>query len=93
MPSDCSVKHFLFEWDVTALFRATHTQWNQECREGEPMPLFPYFPVIVWMGMIKVMLDVTHDDDAPPINDSINLMTNSASIVPFPTSLAPAVPC
>ena len=55
------------------------------------MPLFPYFPVIVWMGMIKVMLDVTHDDDAPPINDSINLMTNSASIVPFPTSLAPAV--
>ena len=28
------------------------------------MPLFPYFPVIAWVGMIKVMLDVTHDDDA-----------------------------
>jgi hypothetical protein len=55
------------------------------------MPLFPYFPVIVWMGVIKVMLDVTHDVDALPINDSTNLMTNSASIVPFPTPLAAAV--
>jgi hypothetical protein len=55
------------------------------------MPLFSYFPLIVWMGMIKVMLDVTYDNNALPINDSINLMTNSASIVPFPTSLAAAV--
>jgi hypothetical protein len=55
------------------------------------MPLFSYFPLIVWMGMIKVMLDVTYDNNALPINDSINLMTNSASIVPFPMSLAAAV--
>jgi hypothetical protein len=52
------------------------------------MPLFPYFPVIVWAGMIKVMLDVTHDDDALPINDSTDLTADSASIVPFPTPLA-----
>jgi len=35
------------------------------------MPLFPYFPVIVWVGMIKVMLEVTHDDDAQRINDQL----------------------
>src|SRR4030095_14835082 len=28
------------------------------------MPLFPYLPVIVWMGMIKVMLGATLDNDA-----------------------------
>jgi hypothetical protein len=52
------------------------------------MPLFPYFPVIVWVGMIKVMLGVTYDDDALPINDSTDLTANSESIVPFPTPLA-----
>jgi hypothetical protein len=50
------------------------------------MPLFPYFPVIVWVGMIKVMLDVTHDDAAQRINDLTGLTSNSASIVPFPNS-------
>ena len=49
------------------------------------MPLFPYFPVIVWVGMIKVMLDMTHDDDALGINDSTGLSANSESIVPFPS--------
>ena len=47
------------------------------------MPLFLYFPVIVWVGMIKVMLDMTHDDDALGINNSTGLSANSASIVPF----------
>jgi hypothetical protein len=55
------------------------------------MPLFPYFPVIVWVGMIKIMLDMAHDDDALGINDSTGLSANSASIVPFPTPLARAV--
>lgn len=55
------------------------------------MPLFPYLPAIVWVGMIKVMLDMTHDDDALGINDSTGLSANSASIVPFPTPLARAV--
>ena len=55
------------------------------------MPLFPYLPAIVWFGMIKVMLDMTHDDDALGINDSTGLSANSASIVPFPTPLARAV--
>jgi hypothetical protein len=53
------------------------------------MPLFPYFPVIVWVG--KIMLDMAHDDDALGINDSTGLSANSASIVPFPTPLACAV--
>jgi len=52
------------------------------------MPLFPYFPVIVWVGMIKVMLDVAHGDDALPISESTDLTANSASIVPFPTPLS-----
>jgi hypothetical protein len=43
------------------------------------------------VGMIKVMLDMTHDDDALGINDSTGLSANSASIVPFPTPLARAV--
>jgi hypothetical protein len=55
------------------------------------MPLFPYFPVIVWVGMIKIMLGMAHDDDALGINDSTGLSANSASIVPFPTPLACAV--
>ena len=55
------------------------------------MPLFPYLPAIVWVGMIKVMLDMTDDDDALGINDSTGLSANSASIVPFPTPLARAV--
>jgi hypothetical protein len=47
------------------------------------VPLFPYFPVIVWMGMIRVVLNATHDDDAPII-DPTNLTTTRASVVPFP---------
>ena len=49
------------------------------------MPLFPYFPVIVWMGMIKVVLDATHDNDIPRTIDPTNLTTLRAGIVPFPT--------
>jgi hypothetical protein len=52
------------------------------------MPLFPYLPVIVWMGMVKVVLGATHDLDAQPITDPINPTMNSVSIIPFPTSLA-----
>jgi len=40
------------------------------------------------VGMIKVMLDMTHDDDALGINDSTGPSANSARIVPFPTPLA-----
>jgi hypothetical protein len=29
------------------------------------MPLFPYLPVIVWMGMIQVVLGVTHRASFP----------------------------
>jgi len=49
------------------------------------VPLFPYFPAIVWMGMIKVMLDATHGNDPPHIIDPTILTTTRANIVPFLT--------
>jgi len=51
------------------------------------MPLFPYLPVIVWMGIIKVILGATLDHDAQSI-DPANLTMNTASIIPFPASRA-----
>lgn len=52
------------------------------------MPLFPYLPVIVWMGMIEVALDATHDlderNDAHRKPDPTNLTMNPASIIRFP---------
>ena len=56
------------------------------------MPLFPYLPVIVWMGMIKVMLGATHDHDAQSMTDPTDLTMNRASIIPFPASRAVAHP-
>jgi len=53
------------------------------------MPLLPYFPVIVWMGMIRVVLNATHDNDAPII-DPTNLTTSRANVVPFPLPLGVA---
>jgi hypothetical protein len=55
------------------------------------MPLFPYLPVIVWMGMIQVVLGATHDHDAQSVDDPADLTTNPGSIIPFPTSFAVAV--
>ena len=52
------------------------------------MPLFPYLPVIVWMGMVKVVLEAAHDFNAQPITDPTNPTMNSVSIIPFPTPLA-----
>jgi hypothetical protein len=54
------------------------------------MPLFPYLPVIVWMGMIQVMLGVTREHDAQSVNEPANLMINRGSIIPFPRPLAVA---
>jgi hypothetical protein len=52
------------------------------------VPLFPYLPVIVWMGVVKVVLDAAHDLDAQLITDPTNPTMNSVSIIPFPTPLA-----
>jgi hypothetical protein len=52
------------------------------------MPLFPYLPVIIWMGMIQVLLGATH---AQSIDDPADLTTNRGNIVPFPASFAVAV--
>jgi len=54
------------------------------------VPLFPYFPVIVWMGMIRVVLNATHDNDARSTIDPTNLTTTRASVVPFPLPVAVA---
>jgi hypothetical protein len=47
------------------------------------MPLFPYLPLIVWMGMIQVVLGATGD-----ITDASELTRNRGSIIPFPTPLS-----
>jgi hypothetical protein len=52
------------------------------------MPLFPYLPVIVWMGMIQVVLGATHKHDAQSGNDPANVTMSRGSIVPFPTAFA-----
>jgi hypothetical protein len=54
------------------------------------MPLFPYLPVIVWMGMIQAVMGVTHDHDAQSVDEPANLMINRGSIIPFPRPLAAA---
>ena len=48
------------------------------------MPLFPYLPMIVWMGVIQVMLGARSDPDVQSVDDSGNL-TTCASILPFRT--------
>jgi hypothetical protein len=54
------------------------------------MPLLPYLPVIVWMGMIQVMLGTTHDHDVQSVDDPANLAMSRGSVIPFPVSLAVA---
>ena len=49
------------------------------------MPIFPYLPVIVWMGIIKIALGATPDLDAQRTTDPANAAMNRASIIPFPT--------
>jgi hypothetical protein len=63
---------------------STHHAVDSGRRGAKNVPLFPYFPIIVWMGMIKVVLDATHDNDAPPVIDPTILTTTRASVVPFP---------
>jgi hypothetical protein len=62
------------------------------------MPLFPYLPVIIWMGMVQAMLGATPDRDAQSVDDPANLvddpanlMMNNGSIIAFPMPLAVAV--
>ena len=61
---------------------------EQRLTHGPKMPLFFYLPAIVWMGMIEVALDATHDldgrNDAHRKPDPINLTMNPTSIIRFP---------
>lgn len=83
-------QHFPFEWDATADSPTTHTDSVRGQPQAKTMPLFPYLPVIVWMGMIQVVLGVTHDHDAQSVDEPANLMINRGSIIPFPRPLAVA---
>ena len=63
--------------------------WHRLMHSRE-MPLFPYLPVIVWMGLIKVMLGATLDHNAR-MTDPTDLTMDTASIIHFPASRAVAI--
>ena len=48
------------------------------------MPLFPYLPVIVWMGMINIVLSATSANETQGINDPANWTKKGTSVIPFP---------
>ena len=54
------------------------------------MPLFPFFPMIVWLGLVKVVLDATHDLDertaAQRVPDPDYLVANSENIITLPAA-------
>jgi hypothetical protein len=54
------------------------------------MPLFPYLPVIVWMGMINIVLSATSDETQSG-NDPANWTNKGASVLPFPRPVTAAV--
>jgi len=52
------------------------------------MPLFPYLPVIVWMGMIQVALDATDIDERDTQHIDPDHLMNYDNIITFPTAAA-----
>jgi len=52
------------------------------------MPLYPFLPVILWMGLVQVMLDGTDDlperTTTPRMPDPDYLLTNRDNVVAFP---------
>ena len=48
------------------------------------MPLLPWLPVIVWMGMINVALDVRDDEPIADVPDPDDLVTSRENIIAFP---------
>src|SRR5262249_43976210 len=67
-------------FDLSAMLpRARHRLMH-----SREMPLFPYLPVIVWMGMIKVMLGATHDHDAQSMTDPTDLNDEPRKHHPLP---------
>jgi hypothetical protein len=51
------------------------------------MPLLPFLPVILWMGMMQVSLGVTHGHTGKSIDDPDDLTMHRGSTIPFPTPL------
>ena len=48
------------------------------------MPLFPYLPLIVWMGLLEIVVGAMHDREQDAQCDLANQIMG-ASIIPFPT--------
>jgi hypothetical protein len=71
---------------LPALLKTTHALSRQIVRSE--MPLYPFLPVILWMGLVQVMLDGT--DDLPEgtttlrMPDPDYLLTNHDNVVAFP---------
>jgi hypothetical protein len=82
----CAVVRFEF-FDLSAMLPRARPR----LMHSREMPLFPYLPVIVWMGMIKVMLGATLDNDAQSTTDPTDPTMNRASIIPFPAPRAVAI--
>jgi hypothetical protein len=54
------------------------------------MPLFPYLPMIVWMGVIQIALGLTNDHDAQSADDPANLTMKRGTVVPLRMPFKPA---
>jgi hypothetical protein len=54
------------------------------------MPLLPYLPVIVWMGVVQVALGMTHDHDHQSADDPDNLTMKRGAVVPLRMPFKPA---
>ena len=71
---------------LPALLKTTHALSRQIVRSE--MPLYPFLPVILWMGLVQVMLDGTDDlperTTTPRMPDPDYLLTNRDNVVGFP---------
>jgi hypothetical protein len=71
---------------LPALLKTTHALSRQIVRSE--MPLYPFLPVIVWMGLVQVMLDGTNAFSERTATqrtpDPEYLLTNRDNVIAFP---------
>jgi len=80
-------KILTFECDAYRRFASDSYRVDSGPLRGKKMPLLPYLPMIIWIGMIQVALGATLGQNGQGIDDPGNLTTHRGSIVPFPTPL------
>ena len=68
-----------------ARLRLTHSEVRTD-REGQ-MPLFPYLPVIVWMGVLKIVLGGAQYHEGQGTNDPADWTEKRIGVLPFPAPL------